>query len=195
MRNITKYTQTEVRSQHHNHRQQSMKQLISIYFILLVFAANAQTSNDIIVKHTGENFNVKIISVDEKITFTYLNENATQTIGKNAVREIIFSSGRIQQCSEKIVVKGEDDWGKVIITLEPDDIKGLVRKGEVLSSSSNSWNFKSKEGVDKKSTKKIKKDAAALKGHIILLQDQTKNNATFWDGASSSKNGVAYGYE
>jgi hypothetical protein len=103
-----------VRSQHHNHRQQSMKQLISIYLILLVFSMNAQTSNDIIVKHTGENLNVKIISVDEKITFIYPNEHATQTIGKNAVREIVFSSGRIQQCSEKIVGKGEEDLNKEI---------------------------------------------------------------------------------
>jgi len=60
---------------------------------------------------------------------------------------------------------------------------------------SNSWNFKSKEGVDKKATMKFKKQAAALKAHIILLQDQTKLNPTLISGASSSKNGVAYGYE
>lgn len=154
-----------------------------------------QPNNDIIVKHTGENLNVKIISVDEKITFTYPNENVTQTIAKSCVQEIKFSSGRVQQCSEKVVVNGEEDWEKVIITTNPDDVNGLVRKGEVRSSSSNSWNFKSKEGVDKKATMKIKKEAAALKGHIILLQDQVKKNETILSGASSDKYGVAYGYK
>ncbi|MFZ4412000.1 MAG: hypothetical protein ACOYOV_02870 [Bacteroidales bacterium] len=172
-----------------------MKKLILIYFVLLFSTVYAQTNNDIIVKHTGERLNVKIISVDEKITFTFPNENVTQVIGKNCVKQIIFNSGRIQECSEKIVIKGEDDWEKVIISTDPEDIKGLVRKGEVRASASNTWNFKGKEGIDKKATMKIKKEAASLKGHIILLQDQTKKNQTIYSGASSDKYGTAYGYE
>jgi len=35
-----------------------------------------------------------------------------QSIGNNCVKEIVFSSGRIQEISEKIVIKGEEDWEK-----------------------------------------------------------------------------------
>lgn len=166
-----------------------------VYFMLLFSIAHAQPSSDIILKHTGERLNVKIISVDEKITFTFPNETASQTISKNCVREIIFSSGRVQEITEKIVIKGKDDWEKVIITTNPEDVKCLVRKGDVRSSASNTWNFKGKEGVDRKATMKIKKEAAELKAHIILIQDQTKTNETIFSGASSDKYGVAYGYE
>ncbi len=172
------------------------KLMLLVITIGLSIVAQAQVNYDVIVKHTGEKLEVKVSLVDdEKITYTYLNENVLLTIGKNCVKQIIFSSGRVQECSAKITVKGINDWEKVIITTNLDDVKGLIRKGEVSSSASNDWNFKSKEGIDKKATMKIKKKAAAMYGHIIFLQDQRKKNMTLISGASSDKYGVVYGYE
>jgi hypothetical protein len=173
-----------------------MKKVFIISILLLFIKTSfAQPATDIIVKHTGERLNVKIISVDEKIVFIYPGETANQTVFKNCVREIIFSSGRVQEITEKIIIKGEDDWEKVVITSDPEEVKCLVRKGDVRSSASNSWNFKSKKGVDKKATMKIQKEAAELKACFILITDQTKKNETIFSGASSDKYGVAYGYE
>lgn len=155
----------------------------------------SQPQNDIIVKHNGEKLNAKITAVDDKITFTYPGETVINTLSKNCVKEIIFSSGRIQECTTKIIILGEDDWEKVIFTSNPEDVKCLVRKGEVSASASNSWNFKSKDGVDKKASMKIKKEAAVMKAHIILLLDQHKEGETLLTGSSSSKSGIAYGYE
>lgn len=50
-------------------------------------------------------------------------------------------------------------------------------------------------GIDKKATMKIKKEAAKLNSHVILLENQFKKNMTFWSGATSSKYGIAYSYE
>lgn len=169
--------------------------ILSFMLALLLMVAKAQPATDIIVKHTGEKLNVTIVSVDDKITFTYPSEKAVQSISKNCVREVIFSSGRVQEITEKVVVSGEDDWKKVIITNDPEDVKCLVRKGEVSGSANNTWSFKSKKGVDDKATMKIKKQAAKLKAYIILIQDQTKTGETVLTGASSDKSGVAYGYE
>ena len=139
---------------------------------------------------------MNIISVDEdKISFSYPNEKLVETISKNCLKEVIFISGRIQKFSEKIIIKGINDWNKVIITANPDDVKCLVRKGEVTASASNTNNLKSKKQVEEKAMMKFKKEAAILNSHIILLQDQHKKDVTFWLGASSSKYGVAYGYE
>lgn len=166
----------------------------SAVFTVSSFSLFAQ-SNDIIIKHNGERINAKIITVDEKVTFNYINENAINTLSKNCIKEIIFSSGRTQSCSEKIIISSSDDWEKVIITTNPEDVKCLVRKGDITASANNSWNFKSKNGVEQKAIKKIKQEAAQLKAHIVLLQDQTKQGASLFSGASSSKNGVAFGYE
>lgn len=163
--------------------------------MLIISLVYSQNQNDIIVKHNGEHLNVKVISVDEKITYSYPSESVVNAVGKNCVKEIIFSSGRVQQITEKVIVTGEDDWERVQITTDPDDVKCLVRKGDITSSASNSWNFKSKTKVDKKATEKIKREAASLKAQIILIQSDSKGNAGFLSGDSSSKNGVAFGYE
>lgn len=172
-----------------------MQTLFLLFSTLFFTGLFGQPNSDVIVKHTGERLKVKIVSVDETITFTYLDETATNSLSLNCVSEIIFGNGRIQKCSEKIIVSGEDDWEKVIITNNPSDVKCLVRKGEVRSTANNTWSFKGKMSLDKKATRKIKKEAAELKADIILIQDQTKTNTTFVTGASSSKYGIAYSYE
>ena len=155
----------------------------------------AQNNVDIIVKHSGERLNVKVITADDEITFNYQDETVINSISKNCVKEIIFSSGRTQSFSEKIIITGKADWEKVVITNNPEDVKCLARKGDITASASNTWNFKSKAGVDKKAAEKMKKEAAAMKAHIILIQGQNVANENFWTGSSSLKNGVAYGYE
>jgi len=172
-----------------------MRIICGLLNFLLVLNVYSQNQTDIIIKHNGEHLNVKVIAVDEEITFFYPNESVINGLGKSCVKEIIFTSGRIQQITEKVILNSIDDWEKVQITANPEDIKCLVRKGDITASASNSWNFKSKTGVDKKAIEKIKKEAVALKAHIILIQSENKSNANFWSGASSSKNGVAYGYE
>ncbi len=155
----------------------------------------ARVKTDTQVKHNGERLNVKIISADGKVTSTYPGEAATNTLSLNPVSEIIFSTGRIQKRTEKIVVNGKDDWEKVIIALNPDDVKDIVRKGEVRSTANNTWGFKGKMSPDKKAIMKIKKATAELRNHIILIQEQVKTNTTFVTGGSSSKYGVAYVYQ
>jgi len=81
-----------------------MRTALIILSILIVSLAYSQNQNDIIVKHNGEHLVVKVISVDEKITYTFPNETVVTSLGKYCVKEIIFSSGRIQQITEKIIV-------------------------------------------------------------------------------------------
>lgn len=171
-----------------------MKKQLTIILILFTTILYAQNNADIIVTHTGERINAKVISVDDKINFNYQNESVINSISKNCVKEIDFSSGRIQHCSEKIIINSKDDWEKVVITNNPEDVKCLVRKGDITVSANNAWNLKSKSGVDKKATKKMKQEAAAMKAHIILIQNQYRETS-YWSGSSSLKNGVAYGYE
>lgn len=174
--------------------------MYKIFLFLLVigqffFAQQSSNMHDLIIQHSGDSLKVQVISVDDKVVFKYLNEEATNFLSNNCIDKIIFASGRVQKFDDKVIITGVKDWEKVIITTNPDDVKCLVRKGEVRASSSNDWNFKGKMGIDKKATMKIKKEAAKLNSHVILLEDQFKKNMTFWSGATSSKYGIAYSYE
>lgn len=169
-----------------------------IFFFLMFFASNivlAQNESDVIVTHTGEKLNVNVISVDNDIEYSYPGETVINSIGKYCVKEVDFKSGRKQKITEKIIIDGEKDWEKVIITTNIDDISCLVRIGDIIAGASNTWNFKNKKQVDKTAMIKFKKEAATMGAFMVLLVSDTKSRGNLVSGASSLKNGVAYGYQ
>jgi len=73
-------------------------------FLLALTQVNAQ---DKMKKHSGETLDVKVLRVNDlTINYKYPGEDAEQTIGKLAVAEITYSSGRKETISDKIVVNG-----------------------------------------------------------------------------------------
>lgn len=104
-----------------------MKIKITLIIFLSFFLCNAQ--NDTIFLN-----NKKIIcSVNEITTdavkFTYPNETLTNSIYKNTIQSISFSSGRIQKFNESTSYKSVDnvsDFDNVSITRVEGEIKGFL---------------------------------------------------------------------
>ncbi|MFD2246651.1 hypothetical protein [Pontibacter ruber] len=177
--------------------------LLAVLFLFYSSQCFSQEKKlDTIVKLNGETLVVSVSAVNEKdIAFVYPNESVTNVISKNQVKEVQFGSGRIQKFSEKVIVKSELDWEKVQITTLESDVVGLVRKGEVKAKAAGGSTLSNQKNIDEKATMKLKKEAAALGAHIILIQSQ-KTETGGWSGAGgmgtvpkSLKQGVAYAYE
>lgn len=64
-------------------------------------------------------------------------------------------------------INGEEDWEKVIITRNPDDVKGLQRVGSVEGKASALYGGQRK--LRKKATEKIKREAAKQGASIVLI--------------------------
>jgi len=103
--------------------------------IILLLAVVLSTTSifaqvDVITKHSGEIVKGKVIRVDEyTVTFKYDGEDAENSIGKYAIEKIVYGkSGRVENVTDKIVVKTEDDWEKVIILEEKSYIAGLKKQ-------------------------------------------------------------------
>ncbi len=180
-----------------NSNKQNMKKIIFLFAMVLGFsAANAQ--NDVITKHNGETVEGKVVRVEEyTIVFRYDGEDAENSIGKYAIEKIVYGkSKRVEEVSEKIVVKTEEDWEKVVILEEKSYIAGLKKEGEVRGKT-GLINYHTGNTGDKKAEKKLKMEAAKLGCPFILL---TADKATV--GASSNglggsqaiKKGIAYKY-
>lgn len=109
-----------------------MKKIIGFFVAFLYFTVYAQ---DKIIDRNGDTLNVKIIkSTPETISFFYEGEeDGVEFVKyKNIIHKIIYKSGRIEFCSERLaIIKGPDDWEKVIITYLENDIKDLTKVGEV----------------------------------------------------------------
>lgn len=151
----------------------------------------AQTiSNDTISKLTGERIAVKVINISDKgVTFSYPGETMTNTLSKNLIKEIKYSSGRIEKVSEMIVITSEKDWEKVIFTDLPSDVEGLVKKGEISKSTANlGFIYTPAKKSEEKLRTQIKKDAAKLGAHLVLVSPMIIST-------SYMLKGVAYGYK
>jgi hypothetical protein len=167
------------------------KPLLAVTLLLLALTqVNAQ---DKMKKHSGETLDVKVLRVNDfTINYKYPGEDAEQTIGKLAVAEITYSSGRKEAISDKIVINGKDDWEKVQIITDKAQVLGLKKGGEVRGKTSGLLSYNTAGSADKKATKRIKQDAAEMNAPFILLTGD-KNDG--FGVKQAIKDGVVYSYK
>jgi len=170
-----------------------------ILFLSLIFTTSiVSAQTDAITKHSGEIVNGKVLRVDEyTVVFKYDGEDAENSIGKYAIEKIVYGkSGRVEEVTEKIIVKGEADWEKVIILEEKSYIAGLKKAGEVRGKT-GMINLQTGNTGDKKAEKKLKMAAAALECPFILItSDKTTvgANSNQFGGTQAIKTGLGYKY-
>ncbi|KAA0992761.1 hypothetical protein [Dyadobacter aurulentus] len=169
-----------------------MKVICTLFFISFGGLAFCQ---DVIKCHTGKNLQVEVTEVGENsIYYKFPGESVTQSIGKAAVSEIEFKSGRVQEISEKIDVGGKDGWQNVIITSNNSDVVGLRRVGEIKAKAGGYGSLRTTKGSDKKATERIKREAAEKNGHVVLIHQHETTGRGFNKNPESIQSGVAYGY-
>lgn len=181
--------------------QQTMKNLFTLFFLSITISLYAQRDSvynsirlDTLMMRSGDTLLVNIIqSTPENITFLYPNEDIHNSEYKNSILKIIYKSGRIEMCSQKLqlpTISGPDDWEKVIITFLDSDIKGLQKVKQL--SATSLWGgplATGKGNLD--AQKKLKKKAAKLKASIVLIVDKPNEHATV-HGAGVKLIGIAY---
>lgn len=173
-----------------------MKKFLFLVVGLIGFLANAQA--DKIYKHNGEVIDGKVVKLEEfTIIFKYDGEDAENTLSKYAIEKIIYGkSGRVEEVTEKIVVKTEDDWEKVVILEDKAFIAGL-KKGDEVRGKTGLINYHTGNTGDKKAEKKLKMAAAAM-GCPFILQTADKStvgaNSNSLGGSQVIKKGIGYKY-
>jgi hypothetical protein len=169
-----------------------------LFIALIILTVNSVFAQDKIVKLNGEIITCKVSEItDDNIKFRYDGEDLINNISKNVVKEIIFSSGRIQKFSKKVIINGEEDWEKVQITTLESDVEGLVKGEEMMAKASSGWSTTNQGKMQKKAMDKLKKQAAEKGYHIVLLITTTGKGGHYGisGGTKSSVTGVGYKYE
>ena len=170
-----------------------MKRLISFLLLLVSIHCIAQ---DEVFFHNGTIARGKVSEVtDLFIKFRYEGEDVQNIIGRAAISEVRFSSGRVQQMSQKIIIESEKDWEKVRIVNDKNEVYGLKSLGQVEKHSSGTWSFSITAGhFSEKTMKKIRKDAAARGGCIVLVLSQQSESGGFFNDGHASMTGEIYTY-
>ncbi len=151
---------------------------------------------DKIVTHRGDTIFCKVIELtNQTIKYKLDREDLLNSISENVVKEIKFSNGRIQKVSEKIVVGGVEDWEMVQITTNKSDVDGLVRKKELVAKATATYFTTSLGKMEKKAMDKLRKEAAAMGCHIVLIVSSVSRDGGYAKGnAKSNLTGVPYSY-
>lgn len=173
-----------------------MRKLFAVMMLLGAGFVSAQA--DQVYKHDGSVLKGKVVRLDEyTITFVYDGEDAENVVSKYAIEKIVYGkSGRVEEVTDKIVIKGEDDWEKVVILEDKAYIAGLKKAGEVRGKT-GLINFQTGNTGDKKAAKKLKMDAAKLGCPFVLLTADKATvgaNSNALGGSQNIKTGVAYRY-
>jgi len=173
-----------------------MKKLLAV--IILTISFNTIIAQDKIVKLNGDIIVCKVSEItDDNIKFKYDGEDLLNNMSKNVVREIIFSSGRVQQFSKRIEINGIEDWEKVQITTLESDINGLVKGEEMMAKAASGWSTTGQGKMQKKAMDKLKKQAAEKGYHMVLLITTTGKGGHYGvsGGTKASVTGVGYKFE
>jgi len=170
----------------------------SLLLLLMLIGVSA-FSQDMITKHTGEVIPAKVVRVNEyTVVYSYPNETVENMESIYAIEKIVFSSGRVQQLSDKIVVNSKDDWEKVVILEDKSYIAGL-KKGKEIKGKTGFVSFHTGNTADNKATKKLKMEAAEGGYPFILLtadKDINQSGATgpSFGAVQAIRKGVTYKY-
>lgn len=141
--------------------------------IVLFTICNYTVAQDKVVLKTGDTLNVYVTkSTETTIEYTYPNESLVNEKQKRDISCIIYASGRREDIKSTDVViptiSNKNEWEKVIITTNRDDVKGLTMVKSIGVVAGGGM-FNTASGAHEAAITKIKKKAANLKCGIVLI--------------------------
>lgn len=157
-----------------------MKKLLSIFILLTSIVSYSQTA-DTIFKMNGETLPVNVTEINEStIRFTYPNEVFSNSIGKNSVLKIKFSSGRTQEFASGlnlINVKSCLDWKNVQISNIESEINGLMKIDNIGAKAKGNTSMSSLGKLQNRTYDKLKIETAMLGGNVCYIINQNTEEA------------------
>lgn len=172
-----------------------MKNVFLLIFTMFIGGVVVNAADKIHL-HGGNVIDGKVIRMDDfKVIFKYEGEDAEQILSKKTVEKIVYTSGRTEDVSEKIVINGKEDWEKVEILLDKSEIVGLKKVGDVSGKTSGYFSgYVSGAGADKRANKKLLEAAAAMGCPFVYMVSDNANSGAFSYGKQALKKGIAYTY-
>jgi hypothetical protein len=141
---------------------------------------------DKIITFDREVFVGKIINISfSEVHFTYPLDQTVQTLSRSRVSQVLYANGRrdlfialddarVKQKelvdTGRIIVKGQKDWMKVIVTENPGDVNNLMALGEIKARYEGETGNMNNEELMRHASIALRKKAAAMNAHCVLVE-------------------------
>jgi hypothetical protein len=148
--------------------------------------SSALAAYDKIITFDREVFVGKIINISfSEVHFTYPLDQKMQTLSRSRVSQVLYADGRrdlfialddatVKQKelvdTGRIIVKGQKDWMKVIVTENPVDVNNLTALGEITTRYEGQTGNMNNEELMRQAAITLRKKAAAMKAHCVLVE-------------------------
>ena len=158
-----------------------------LFFILFTFICSYIYAQDVIYLRNNDSIVANVTKIDENtIEYKFEGEEIIVVKNKKSIHKIKFKSGREEVFNESVrlpKINGEEDWEKVIVTYDENEVEGLEKIDNIQAKSGWGGSIGSNIGY-KKCVNKLKKDAAKLGGNTILIHGNPNSTATALGGAT-----------
>lgn len=148
--------------------------------------SSALAAYDKIITFDREVFVGKIINVSfSEVRFTGPMDLTVQNLSRSRVSQILYANGRrdlfialddagVKQKelvdTGRIIVKGQKDWMKVIVTENPVDVDNLMALGEIKTRYEAEVGNMNNEEMMRHAAITLRKKAAAMNAHCVLVE-------------------------
>ena len=184
------------------HSQYFPMQFCSRFFLILLLTISFHYGfgqSDTIFFHNGKTAIGKIISVSGyTISYQYKDEVTEQLVGKYAVSNIHYRSGRNEWISDKITITGENDWKKVIVLEDKSQDAGLVRVSNIRANT-KFINLHTANSGEERVSEMLLREAAKQQCPFILItyERETVYNGLIksWGAIQEIKKAISYHYQ
>lgn len=165
-----------------------MKKILLFSILLISIECYTQTA-DTLFKMNGEIIPVNVAEINEStIKFTYPGEGILNSIGKNSILKIKFSSGRTQEFAPAlnlINVNSCLDWKNVQISNIESEVSGLMKIDNLGAKAKGNTTMSSLGKLQSRTYNKLKIETAMLGGNVCYIINQNTEEAI--SGYLSSK--------
>ncbi|MCC5930089.1 MAG: hypothetical protein JJU28_12640 [Cyclobacteriaceae bacterium] len=164
-----------------------------LYYVMPVLCI-AQPSDTDKLQINGE---IKEVFVDDvsfhNVTFRYPDEHTSQTVSKVLVEKIQFSSGREIIFDKKVwPVNSYEDYEKVFVTYDVNDIAGLKTVDNVHAKARGFTGISGINSVTRRAMRKLKTEAAFKGANVVYIADTYQRGLGMVSNAMATFTGTAY---
>ena len=133
-------------------------------------------AQDMVVLRDGTKLEVKVVESNESdIVYIFPNEEVRNKKAKKLIEYIQYASGRKEICQSLTmpIIESWEDWGKVIVTTNRDDVEGLQLIESVSVSAGAGGALDKAEAAHSSAVKKLKKKVAGMLCGIVLITSES----------------------
>jgi hypothetical protein len=149
-----------------------------IYCGLVCLSFGQGAPGDKIYLHSGKILEGKVTQLnDYTIGYVLAGEQVQRTLGRLAVKKVDYANGKSEEITNAVVINGKKDWQRVRVVRDKMEVEGLKKGNEIYGKTTYySLSNLTKENIDSKSEKNLKKAAAAgYSAPFVLLVFESGN--------------------